>query len=307
MSFLNIFKRKKICVTHNGTFHVDDIFSTATLSILNQGNIKIVRTRNPKFFKDSDYVYDVGGVSDSSLGKFDHHQRGGAGTRENGIPYAAFGLVWKAYGEKVCGSKSVADYIERKIVEPVDASDNGLSITKEIFPRIFPYSVEQIFLSEIPTWKEDNIDIDNIFKKQVEKAIILLKREIKIARDDIEAIDKIKNIYTNSSNKKIIILDDNYPRYLYQRILSEYEEPVYVILQSGHSEEDWKIEAIRKTPGNMESRKPFPENWRGILDEDKLREISGIKDITFCHQSGFLATTLSRDSALLLAEKSLLA
>jgi uncharacterized UPF0160 family protein len=307
MSFFNIFKKKKICVTHNGTFHVDDIFSTATFSLLNDNNIKIIRTRNPEFFKKADYVYDVGGEYDSIKGRFDHHQRGGAGKRENGIPYAAFGLVWKAYGDKVCGSKDVADYIERKIVEPIDANDNGINISKEIFQNVFPYSVEQIFLSEIPTWQEDNMDIDSIFKKQVKKAITLLKREIKIAKDDIDAINKIKNIYNNATDKNIIILDDNYPRYLYQRILSQYEEPVYVVLQSGHSDDDWKIEAIRKSPGIMESRKPFPEIWRGVLDENELRKISGIHDITFCHQSGFLATTLSRDSALLLAEKALLA
>ena len=38
---MSIFKKKKICVTHNGSFHADDLFAMAALSILNNGNIKI--------------------------------------------------------------------------------------------------------------------------------------------------------------------------------------------------------------------------------------------------------------------------
>lgn len=43
-----IFKKKKILITHNGAFHADDLFAAATLSILNDGNVKIIRTRDPK-------------------------------------------------------------------------------------------------------------------------------------------------------------------------------------------------------------------------------------------------------------------
>ena len=40
----------------------------------------------------ADIVIDVGGQYDPDAGRFDHHQRGGAGERENGIPYSSFGL-----------------------------------------------------------------------------------------------------------------------------------------------------------------------------------------------------------------------
>lgn len=36
-------------------------------------------------------VVDIGGVYDLETNHFDHHQIGGAGKRENGIPYAAIG------------------------------------------------------------------------------------------------------------------------------------------------------------------------------------------------------------------------
>jgi len=301
------FKKKKILVTHNGNFHVDDLFATAALSILNNGNVKIIRTRDKELISKGDYVYDVSGIYDSNLGRFDHHQKGGAGLRENGVPYASFGLVWGAYGEQICKSKEVANRIDCKVVQPIDSVDNGVVISKPIFQDIFPYAVDAIFLSEIPTWKENNNKIDKIFEIQVKKAITLLKREIKIAKDDLEGELNIMEVYKNTLDKRIIILDKNYPRYLYQTTLSRLSEPIYLIYPSGHSS-IWKIEAVKKSPETMESRKPMPENWRGILDDEKkLREVSGIEDIIFCHQNGFLAETISKEGAIELAKKSLLA
>lgn len=307
MSFLDkIFKHKKILVTHNGTFHADDLFATATLSILNNGNVKVIRTRDPKVIETGDYVYDVGGEYIPERNRFDHHQRGGSGKRENGIPYAAFGLVWRAFGEKICGSKEVADIIEKKIAEPIDAKDNGVDISRTIFPDIFPYSVESIFLSEIPTWKEENNNIDEIFNIQVNKVIELLKREIKITKDDVEGKKIILDAYEKTEDKRIIILENNFPRYLYQNTLSVLPEPVYLVYPSGHSDL-WKIEAVKKSPDTMESRKAFPESWRGVFDEEKLSEISGISDIVFCHQNGFLTETKSKEGAISLAQKALIA
>jgi len=293
-------------VTHSGTFHADDLFATATLSILNKGNIKIIRTRDPKMFAKADYLYDVGGENDASVNHFDHHQKGGGGTRENGIPYSSFGLIWKTYGEQICGSREVSEMIENKIVCPIDAIDNGIDLVKSIFPGIYPYSVEAIFLSEIPTWKEENNNIDKIFKKQVNKVVELLRREIKIAKDDIEAEDILLDAYHKSEDKRLIIISKNFPRYLYQNVLSKLAEPIYLIFPSGHSSL-WKIEAIKKSPDVMESRRNFPESWRGILnDNKKLQEVSEIPDIVFCHQSGFLAETFSKEGAIKLALKALI-
>ena len=43
-------------------------------------------------------VYDIG------RGKYDHHQLNKR-VRENGIPYAAFGLLWEEYGSHFLGEK----------------------------------------------------------------------------------------------------------------------------------------------------------------------------------------------------------
>lgn len=107
--------------THSGGFHTDDVFAIAALQLVHgKENIEIIRTRDESILEQADIVVDVGGVYDVATKRFDHHQNGGP-VRANGIPYAAFGLVWLEYGEQVSGSKEVADEIERMLVLAVDA------------------------------------------------------------------------------------------------------------------------------------------------------------------------------------------
>src|SRR3989344_2675707 len=89
---------KKLIVVHDGGFHADDVFSVAALLLYLSGDAKVVRTRDPRIIESGDFVVDVGGVYDAERNRLDHHQTGGAGARTNGIPYAAFGLVWKKFG-----------------------------------------------------------------------------------------------------------------------------------------------------------------------------------------------------------------
>ncbi len=58
----------------------------------------MIRTRDLEVINKADIVIDVGGEYNADTGRFDHHQRGGAGERENGIPYSSFGLIWQKYG-----------------------------------------------------------------------------------------------------------------------------------------------------------------------------------------------------------------
>ena len=302
-----LFKKRKICVTHNGTFHADDLFATATLSILHDGNIKIIRTRDPNIFAKADYLYDVGGENYPERNRFDHHQMGGGGKRENGIPYSSFGLIWKKYGEQICGSKEVSKMIDEKIVQSIDAKDEGFDICEFKIKGIFPYSVENIFLSEIPTWKEDTSNLDEIFNRQLKKVIVLLKREIKIAKDDVLGIDMLLDFYNKSQDKRIVVSENDFPRYLLQDTLSKLPEPIYFVYPSSKGT-SWKVEAIRKSPETMESRKLFPEPWRGYsLGDIKLKEITGVNDIIFCHQNGFYLNVESKEGALELANKALIA
>ena len=60
--------------------------------------------------------------------------------------------MWKTYGEKLCDSKEVADKIDHKIVQPIDALDNGVDISLPKFDGVFSYGAEQIFLAFSFAW-----------------------------------------------------------------------------------------------------------------------------------------------------------
>lgn len=304
---MKIFKKRKILVTHPGGFHADDLFAAATLSIVLDGRVKIIRTNDPEIIAKGDAVFDIGLINSPEIDRFDHHQKGGAGERENGLPYASFGLVWKKYGEQICGSKKVADRIDRKIVQPIDASDNGVDISKPLFDGIVRRGVEKVFMDKIPTWKEKGLNIDKIFTEQVKEVKKFILREVKISKDEEEGNQIIIDSYNKSQDKRIVVLDISLPRNLYQDSLASFPEPIYVIMPTGDGN-SWKVEAVIKNIGTKESRKPFPENWRGLRNkDDSLKEVTGISDVIFCHKSGFTMQAVSKESALALAEKALIA
>lgn len=296
-------------VTHNGTFHADDLFAAATLTILleNKGKkFEIIRNRDADVVQGGDFVFDVGGIYDPAQNRFDHHQKGGAGTRQNGIEYASFGLVWKTYGALICGSEEVAYYIDNKIVSPIDAIDNGIQIVTAIFDEVIPYNASETFSIFMPTWEEDESKLDDVFREEVQRAARVLRRTIEVVNSDLKGRKMIIEAYENSKDKRVVELPNSFPRYLYQDTLARFPEPLYAVYFSKNSR-DWGVEAIQTAPGTFLSRKPFPPEWRGIMNHDpRLPEITGVPDIIFCHRSGYLLHVKSKEGAEALIEKSLL-
>ncbi|WP_291244409.1 MYG1 family protein, partial [Fournierella sp.] len=100
--------------THGGKFHADDVFSTALLRIL-RPDFTVTRGFSvPENFDG--IVYDIGN------GPFDHHAADRA-ERPNGIPYAAFGLLWKEFGAQLVGENQ-ARLLDENFVQPLDLNDN---------------------------------------------------------------------------------------------------------------------------------------------------------------------------------------
>lgn len=295
---MSFFKKKKICVTHNGAFHADDLFATATLSVLNNGNIKIIRTRDNEVMKKGDYVYDVGGENDPERNRFDHHQEGGAGARLNGIPYSSFGLVWKKYGEKICGSKEIALKIDERLVQSIDANDNGINLF-DVKDEVAPYTIQDLFFCFRPSWKESE-DYDTPFMKLVPWAIEIINREIVRMRDSLEIASIVRKAYEEAEDKRVIVFDKPYPWF---EIINEYSEPLYVIFKKGDT---WRAEAVRKEKYKFETRKPFPVEWAGKREEE-MPKVSGVRDAIFCHNGRFLIVAKSKEGILELVKKALIA
>lgn len=279
--------------THSGDFHPDDVFAVATLRLLHGDSLKVVRTRAPEVYEKADIVVDVGGEHDPERNRFDHHQEGGAGQRENTIPYASFGLVWKKYGEQLCGSAEVARTIEQKIVMPIDAMDSGVSVFLPVFKDVDPYTYDNVIFSFRPTWKEKT-DLTEAFLEAVELTQTVLSREIQKAKDNAEGAEFVEEAYQKAEDKRIIVLDAHYP---WHDVVASHPEPLFAVYPAENS---WHVKSVWKGVVRFENRKNFPAAWAGKKDAE-LAAITGVADAVFCHNKLFIAVARSKEGAIQLA------
>ena len=184
---------EKTIATHNGKFHADDVFSIAALKNIFPA-FKLVRTRDLELIGEADIVIDVGGEYDPDTGRFDHHQRGGAGERENGIPYSSFGLIWQKYGLEICqGNQEIADAVDAGLVSTIDAVDCG-----HVEGVAQGISLSQTISMFNPTWEEDS-DLDACFDEAVAFALRILTRFIASAAGGINAKDIVAKAIDNET------------------------------------------------------------------------------------------------------------
>ncbi len=297
-SFLS---RKKIIVTHNGKYHPDEVFACATLLLmLERRGLRgtIIRTRDESFIEKADFVCDIGNVYDPSRQRFDHHQPEGAGER-NGIPYASFGLVWKEYGEQLCGSKSVADQIDLEMVQGIDASDNGIQVYTKQFPNVGVYTFSDIISSFRPSWKE-SFDVDEAFAKAVTLAKECLSREIVKLRDKQEAVSLVEGYYRQAEDKRLIFLETYVP---WSDVITAYTEPLFVISENA-KEHNWALMTVRNPETPFVNRKDLPAPWAGLRNE-ALAAVTGVPDALFCHKGLWLVTAKTREGIMKLAKIAL--
>lgn len=262
--------------THAGKFHSDDVFSTALLRLLHP-QIRVERGFTvPEEFDG--IVYDIG------RGRFDHHQEDRE-TRENGIPYAAFGLLWREYGTMILDEKEAAEFDET-FIQPLDESDNtGCdNVMAEMIAKFNP------------GWDEES-DYDSRFWEAVEVAQKILENQLK----SIQGLQRAKDVVQEAMDAcdgQILVLPC-YAPWKQQVIGSGYQFVVYPSNRGGYS-----IQGVPKSKEDRTLVCDFPQEWWGKSPE-QLQQLSGIRDFRFCHATGFLASTDSRESAMQIAQMGL--
>jgi len=285
-------------ITHSGIFHSDEVFSTVILkNILDKKRIKICRINDVKGNIDS-FVYDIGG------GKYDHHQPGGNGERENGIKYSSFGLIWRDYGkdflEKI-GIENISkvwEKIDKKIVQTIDATDNGQ------FKENNQLDLEIITIPNLisvynSNWDEEEKQ-DECFLQAVDFAENILTKII-IAEDSKEKAKKFVEKSIEESADSIMILDEFLPwkECLLQSKNPKAEKILFVIFPSNRG--GYNIYSVPKELDSFESRKLFPKDWAGLKDQ-KLQEKTEVRTVTFCHIGRFICCTENKEDAIKLAK-----
>lgn len=302
---INPFKPRKILVTHNGSFHSDDIFACATLELYlrAQGRCsRVVRSREERDFKRGDFVFDVGGIYDPEQNRFDHHQKGGAGERSNGVPYASFGLVWKKFGIELAGDAITADEIDKYLVQPIDAHDNGMDVYRRVHDFLDPITFQDVAGVFHPTEGAEPRDFDKAFRELVNFAKKILTKVIAQTKEQQKVNAYMRERYDRISQKSIAIVDIVVGRHAVTVGALSLPEVLYIVFPSRRGE--WHVTTARDSMSSTKNRKPLPSEWGGKRDEE-LQKISGVPDATFCHNMLFLAGAKSRDGAIALAKKAL--
>jgi len=280
--------------THNGNFHADDVFSIAALKNIFP-TFKLIRTRDLALIGKADIVIDVGGEYDSDAGRFDHHQRGGAGGRENGIPYSSFGLIWQKYGLEICqGNQDIANAVDAGLVSTIDAIDCGHveGVSQGI-------SLSQTISMFNPTWQEDS-HVDTCFDEAVDFASRVLTRFVAAANGGISAKAIVAKAIENAEDPRVIVLEKYTPWKRTVHALSE--KALYVIYPSQSAQ--WRIQTVPVEPGSFENRKSLPKQWAGLSDK-ALQQVTGIEDAMFCHNGLFIAGAESFESTMKMASIAL--
>lgn len=265
--------------THSGKFHADDVFSSALLLYLNP---EITITRGNKVPKDFDgIVFDIG------RGKYDHHQKDSR-IRENGIPYAAFGLLWEDLGCEILGDE-LAEKFDEAFVQPLDNNDNT-GEKNELASLIGSFN---------PSWDE-NGGTDEAFFRAVSVAGMILEnkfaRYLGNERAD-KRIEEVLETRDQTGDSRILVLPEFIPC---QKRLSE-TEVAFVIFPSNRG--GYCIQPQKKEY-SLNYKCSFPSEWLG-LENEELQKETGLSSATFCHKGGFLMSVGDLSDAIRACQISL--
>lgn len=280
-------------VTHSGSFDPDDVLAVASLQLhLGIDNMQIIRSRDQAVIDKADWVIDVGGHYNAATHRFDHHQNG-VPKRENGIPYSAFGLIWKDYGIDIAGTKEAADYIETKLVLPIDAADNHVTVCHPGQAGVTAFQFFDLIDAMRPMWGSEE-GYDTQFLKAVEFAHNLLRRLIAHGQAYDDMHEMIRERYESNEQKIVLEFTEPIPRYA----LTKYKDVQVVVSPVTAEDVDhWMAAVVPVQERSFQNRVIFPEAWAGLAHEE-LEAISGIEGAIFCHKERYIFVAETKKAAL---------
>lgn len=300
-------------LTHSGQFHADDIFSTALLNIYfkhkePKTKLKHKRSLKKEDIEKADIVYDIGLIYNPKKLRFDHHQNSPDLVRSNGIPYAAFGLVFKHFGIELISLlsgqknktflKDVFEVVEKKLVQHIDAMDNGITTYSQKFTDVDVFTIDNYYqMCKFSSGVDDMKKIDKVFFDLVKFSEPIIENIINYAVGIQEEKKLAIKAYNKSKDKKVIVCER-----FYSFNFNKFPEPlitIYPDLRGG-----WSAKNVQKGDDLYDARFYFPESWRGLVDEE-LEKACGVKGSKFCHKTGFLCVNETKEGLMEMIKKAL--
>lgn len=285
-------------VTHNGIFHPDDVFAAALLEKIFPG-VTITRSRDPEVVAAADLVFDVGRQYDPATYRFDHHQPG-APVRPNDIAYSAFGLLWLEFGEQYCNDAEVARAVDERLVQVIDANDNGVQIRTPIVPGVQPFEVFDILFNYNPRFGAAHEECDEQYKKAVKVASDMLERLTEVERSNKVLAEYFYSQFETTQDPRYVILEKQGN---YKDLAAAFPELLYFV-SPDEENNTWGVTAVNAPDNAFMLKAPLPAEW-ARLEAEELAQLTGVPDAKFCHLKRFLAVAESKAGALELLAQAL--
>ncbi len=315
-----------IVSTHDGTFHADETTACAILSYLFDVT-HVIRSRDPAELEKADIVIDVSSLNDDK--HFDHHSKDFTLCRDNGIKYATAGLMWKKFGidylKKVAKNElnftPSAKVIQRAFVRidedfmtMIDLNDNGqltayaesLSDAKTEHEEYILNSLNELYQSspDIPYIvammnlpNKTGEEQDKSFTQTVKMLKTILLNSAINALHTESGVEKVINAYKGG---ELLIMHERLP--WTQAVLNNpevFKECLIAVYPDRNQR--WRVQSLPVSKAQrFKNRLSAPLSWRGLNDVE-LDKVTGLKNTTFIHKSGFTGGAQNFDDNLELA------
>lgn len=298
-------------VTHNGSFHYDEVLATAILQKIYPGS-ELIRTRDPKEFEQGDIVYDVGRVFNPEKKKFDHHQKEFNATfsPKYNIKMSSAGLIYKYYHEELFAcfgftkQSSIYDFIVDKIYSefflPADAIDNGVDIFGTIKVRTVANVVQNF---NVYNATSDNASDEN---KRFKNAVNFVNLDLHNYLDYVLKDYAVNYEYFANELKDfkgdVYYTEVKVPMDLIYDINESLKKDLKFVIAKNNQE--FRILTLPLVKGQFEVRYPLHPDWRGLAD-DSLNAVTNIPGCIFVHATGFTGGNKTLKGAQEMCKKSL--
>jgi uncharacterized UPF0160 family protein len=308
-----------LIVTHGGKFHADDAWAVATLALLYPA-ADIVRTRDPAIVESGDFVVDVGGVWDPAAGRFDHHQKGFAGSRPTGVPYASAGLVWREYGARCVAhlaavhtgrtlsdemARDIAHAIDADVVQYLDLSDVGAA-------KNAPggYGLSAVISGFNPNWLDEDrlgyggeADAHRLarFRRAMDVLVDVMANAVKYRVGAVLALEQVRR-GQRLANGRLLYLDNS--ALPWTAVVRKEMPDVLFVVSRNLGERRYMLHTVPASADSFAARADLPAAWAGLRDAD-LAAVTGVADAGFCHNGRFIAAAASYEGIMEMARQAL--
>lgn len=272
--------------THWGPFHADDVLACSLIRTFVDPAAPVVRTRKPELLAQADVVFDVGGDFDPDTLRFDHHQVEYQG------PLSSAGMVLDWLEAAGHAPAAVAARLRAELVDWVDAVDNG---RKEPIPGVFDYTR---MVEACNKGSGTMAEFDAAFERAVAMTLPVLAGIQAAVQEEEEAARKVLAAMAaaEAAACNVILLDQYLPWKGTYFAHGGATHPTEFVAFPG-VDGTWRAVAIAPEEGSFDQKRPLPEAWAGLRDEE-LARVAGVPGAKFCHKNRFIAVWDTRDHLL---------